>query len=145
MPRLVQTQPRISYLLERISDSWQVKHCRADRKHVEHFFRSLRCELSRKISQELKSASGERVKTCTCKRVQFTTPIGLVNCKHHCTMHCSTVLCHSFQSDLLVEPRQQICINSRLILRNRSIASLLLEGAEMTYGFQRHRQLRPAV
>ena len=73
VPKLIQTQPKNLYLLERISDSWWGKHCRADAKHVGHILQICRCafvratlhvqdaanSVSRKISSELEATSGE--------------------------------------------------------------------------------------
>ena len=166
VPRLIQTQPRISYQLDRFSDSWCGKHCRADAKHVGHILQILRCvfvrvtlhvqdaanSVSRKISSELKATSGESGTTCgqiragplcrsycsdTSKLAKCTTPTGVVNFKHHCTLHCPTVFCRSLQSELLVSLRQQNCIKSRFNLGIRSPSSLLLEGAEVTHGITR--------
>ena len=78
VPRQMQTQPRISYQLDRFSDSWCGKHCRADAKHVGHILQILRCvfvrvtlhvqdaanSVSRKISSELKATNGESGTTC---------------------------------------------------------------------------------
>ena len=78
VPKLIQTQPKISHLLDRISDSWWGKHFRADAKHVGHILQIFRCafvratlhvqdaanSVSRKISSELKATNGESGTTC---------------------------------------------------------------------------------
>ena len=88
VPRLIQTQPRISYQLDRTLDSWLGKHCRSDAKRVGHILQNLRCSFCSSdvactrcrqlcVSQEPKSTRGESVTTCGQIRAQ---PLGRSYC-----------------------------------------------------------------